>query len=134
MKQEKELIKMENNKILEVNNLKQHFQIGSGSNKSVLKAVDGISFHVYKGEVFSLVGESGCGKTTTGRSLIGLYEPTDDDIKFMGENIYLGTTSLKDLKRKLRHDHKNEVTEINNSDLSDTEKANKIQELKNELA
>lgn len=123
-----------NNVILEVKNLKQHFTIGSGTKKSILKAVDGISFHVNKGEVFSLVGESGCGKTTTGRSLIGLYEPTDGEIKFMGEDIYLGTTSLKDLKRKLRHDHKKEVTEINNSDLSDTEKTNKIQELKNELA
>src|SRR5690554_2184193 len=102
MKQEKELIKMENNKILEVNNLKQHFQIGSGSNKSVLKAVDGISFHVYKGEVFSLVGESGCGKTTTGRSIIKLYEPTDGEVYFLGKRISAGSASLRKELKELK--------------------------------
>jgi len=54
-------------KILEVSNLKQHFRVGVGKHKLKVRAVDGISFDIYKKEVFGLVGESGCGKTTTGR-------------------------------------------------------------------
>ena len=50
--------------ILRVENLKQHFKLGGGRKKAIIKAVDDISFTIYKGEVFSLVGESGCGKTT----------------------------------------------------------------------
>ncbi|NLV77337.1 MAG: ATP-binding cassette domain-containing protein, partial [Tissierellia bacterium] len=52
--------------VLEVKNLKQYFTSGYGKNKVVVKAVDDISFNIYKGETFGLVGESGCGKTTTG--------------------------------------------------------------------
>lgn len=121
---------MENNKILEVNNLKQHFPIGSGSNKSILKAVDGISFHVKKGEVFSLVGESGCGKTTTGRSLIGLYEPTDGDINFLGQNIYAGITSLKEKKKELLKKYKDLINEVKARELDETERTTKIDNLK----
>ena len=58
--------------LLKVENLEQHFKIG----KATIKAVDGVSFEVKKGEVFGLVGESGCGKTTTGRSIIRLYDIT----------------------------------------------------------
>ncbi|WP_010307047.1 ABC transporter ATP-binding protein [Kurthia senegalensis] len=77
-------------KILEVKNLKQHF----GS----IKAVDGISFDVYKGETLGLVGESGCGKSTTGRSIIRLYDITDGEVIFQGENIH-GKKSKKELKK-----------------------------------
>ena len=91
---------MSNEAILKVNNLKQHFKIG---NNQVLKAVDGISFHVNKGEVFSLVGESGCGKTTTGRSLINLYKITDGTIEFQGELTSYGEESdkaaIKEIKK-----------------------------------
>src|SRR5690554_7147922 len=59
-------------KVLEVKNLKKHFYLGSGSGKIVVPAVDDVSFDVYKREVFGLVGESGCGKTTTGRTIIKL--------------------------------------------------------------
>lgn len=76
-------------KILEVKNLTQQF----GS----IKAVDGISFDVYKGETLGLVGESGCGKSTTGRSIIRLYDMTDGEIKFKGEDIN-GKKSKRDLK------------------------------------
>ena len=77
-------------KILEVKNLKQHF----GS----IKAVDGISFDVYEGETLGLVGESGCGKSTTGRSIIRLYDITDGEITFKGKNIH-GKKSKKELKQ-----------------------------------
>ncbi|MCE5171040.1 ABC transporter ATP-binding protein [Paenibacillus profundus] len=70
--------------VLEVKNLKQYFSSGRGRRKTVMKAVDDISFTIYKGETFGLVGESGCGKTTTGRTIIRLYEPTDGEIYFNG--------------------------------------------------
>lgn len=89
--------------ILSVRNLRQHFKSGFGKNKMVVRAVDDVSFDIYKGEVFGLVGESGCGKTTTGRSVIKLYEPTDGEVYFMGERISAGVQSIKDqikLERK----------------------------------
>lgn len=73
--------------VLEVRNLKQYFTSGFGKRKLVVKAVDDISFDIYKGEIFGLVGESGCGKTTTGRSIIRLYEPTEGEIYFKGDLI-----------------------------------------------
>ncbi|MDY0276787.1 MAG: ATP-binding cassette domain-containing protein [Acholeplasma sp.] len=81
--------------VLNVKNLKKHFKIGSGSNGVVLKAVDDISFSIRKGEVFGLVGESGCGKTTTGRTIIRLYSPSDGTIEFTSkENGELKTTII----------------------------------------
>ena len=71
------------NKILEVKGLKQYF----GTGKSPVKAVDGISFDVYEGETLGLVGESGCGKSTTGRSIIRLYDITEGEILFNGKNV-----------------------------------------------
>ena len=73
--------------ILRVEHLKQYFKSGSGRNKIVVKAVDDISFSIYKGEVFSLVGESGCGKTTTGRTIIKLYQSTGGEVHFHGTRI-----------------------------------------------
>lgn len=76
--------------LIEVRNLKQHFISSKGlfSRKvNVLKAVDGIDFTIRKGETFGLVGESGCGKTTAGRTLIKLYEPTEGQILYNGDDI-----------------------------------------------
>lgn len=74
--------------LLEVKNLKKHFHLGGiGKNKKVLTAVDGVNFTIYKGETFGLVGESGCGKTTTGRTIIRLYKPTDGQVIFEGVDI-----------------------------------------------
>ena len=72
--------------LLEVTNLKQHFPI-PGS-KKVVRAVDGVSLFIKKGETFGLVGESGCGKTTTGRSIMRLVEPTSGKIVYDGQTIY----------------------------------------------
>ncbi len=68
--------------VLKVKNLKQYFSQGMGKSKSLVKAVDDISFHINQGETFGLVGESGCGKTTTGRTIIRLYNPTGGEVYF----------------------------------------------------
>lgn len=76
--------------LLDVRHLKQFFRFGRGVYK-YNKAVNNVSFQVYKGEVFGLVGESGCGKTTTGRSIIKLYQITSGDVWFKGVRIAAGT-------------------------------------------
>ncbi|MEG0663870.1 MAG: ABC transporter ATP-binding protein, partial [Clostridia bacterium] len=77
---------MENNKtpLVEVKNLKQYFNVG---HKKYVKAVDDVSFAIKKGETLGLVGESGCGKTTTGRTLLRLHEPTSGQIFYNGIDI-----------------------------------------------
>ena len=77
----------ENEYILEVKNLCQHFSSGHGKNKMVVKAVDDVSFAVRRAETFGLVGESGCGKTTTGRTIIRLYDPTGGEVLFDGRDL-----------------------------------------------
>ncbi|WP_141432794.1 ABC transporter ATP-binding protein [Bacillus sp. 03113] len=82
-------------KLLEIKNLKQHFHVGR---PNMVKAVDGISFDIYKGETLGLVGESGCGKSTTGRSIIRLYDATDGQVLFNGEDVH-GKKSKAELKK-----------------------------------
>ena len=77
--------------LLEVQNLKQYF----GSMRASVKAVDDVSFQIHKGEVLGVVGESGCGKTTTGRSIIKLYDITGGKVFFNGECITVGIPELK---------------------------------------
>ena len=71
--------------LLEVKQLSKYFSI---TNKQVLKAVDGVSFHISKGETFGLVGESGCGKSTAGRTIIGLYNRTSGEVLYKGKNVH----------------------------------------------
>lgn len=85
--------------LLEVVNLKKHFPIKSGvlqQTKGHTKAVDGINLRVHKGETYGIVGESGCGKSTAGRTIIRLYEPTSGQIIFKGNDI------TNEPERKLR--------------------------------
>ena len=79
--------------LLEVKNLKKYFPVG---HKKLLRAVDDVTLSIEKGETLGLVGESGCGKSTLGRTVIGLYEPTDGQILFEGKDV----THLKGKERK----------------------------------
>ena len=72
-------------KILEVKNLKKYFP---AAQKQQLKAVDNVSFDIYEGETLGIVGESGCGKTTCGKTCLGMYPVTDGEILFHGKNIH----------------------------------------------
>ena len=93
---------MENNNevLLKVEHLCQYFRLG----RKDLKAVDDVSFEVRKGETFGLVGESGCGKTTTGRSIIKLYNITSGNVYFKGRRIGAGTRSYKDAIKQAKKD------------------------------
>ena len=73
--------------LVEVEHLKQYFQVRSGFKNMTLKAVDDVSFCIKPGETLGLVGESGCGKTTVGRSLLQLYDPTGGTVRFEGEEV-----------------------------------------------
>ncbi|MGG3956450.1 ATP-binding cassette domain-containing protein [Bhargavaea massiliensis] len=88
-------------KLVEVKNLKQYFKVGKGQ---VVKAVDDVTFDIYKGETLGLVGESGCGKSTTGRTIIGLYEATDGEVLFNGLSVHRKKSAkeAKELKRKMQ--------------------------------
>ena len=89
-----------NENLLEVNHLKQYFDIPTGFFGSVpLKAVDDVSFAIKKGETLGLVGESGCGKTTVGRTLLNLYKPTGGEIIFEGKKI-ADKKSIHDMRKK----------------------------------
>jgi oligopeptide transport system ATP-binding protein len=99
-------------KVLEVKNLKQYFKVGVGNRKMVVKAVDGISFDVYKREVFGLVGESGCGKTTTGRTIIKIYEATDGTVTYNGRIISAGLQGDVERIKKLKRERKYEIMQL----------------------
>ena len=87
-----------NDPIVKIEKLRQYFPVRGGN----VRAVDDVSFEINRGEVFGLVGESGCGKTTLGRSLIGLYQPTGGYIEFNGRPIYNGAKQKNRVYRDYR--------------------------------
>ena len=86
--------------LVKVNQLKKHFTV---KNNRLLKAVDGVSFEIYKGETLGLVGESGCGKSTCGRTIMGIYQPTDGTVEFEGKDVgRMGKRQKKDFFRHVQ--------------------------------
>lgn len=100
----------ENKKVLlKVEHLEQYFKLG----KKTLKAVDAVNFEIYEGEVFGLVGESGCGKTTTGRSIIKLYDITGGSIYFDGSRIAAGINEYKEAIANAKNEYRKIAKDIN---------------------
>ena len=92
------MMEAQKNTLLHVEHLKKYFQVGKGA---VLKAVDDVSFDIRRGETLGLVGESGCGKTTCGRTCIGLYSKTEGMVRFDGEDVHaLSGKSRERFKRR----------------------------------
>lgn len=118
--------------ILSVRNLKTHFSTGIGKNKLTVKAVDGVSFDIFKGEVFGLVGESGCGKTTTGRTIIKLYTPTDGEVYFKGKRITAGTDSIRQQLKDTKKEGKNKIKELKEEQKQALEKSSNPEQTKAE--
>lgn len=100
--------------LLSVQHLQQYFKMGRG----YLKAVDDVNFDVYKGEVFGLVGESGCGKTTTGRSIIRLYNVTGGSVYFKGQRICAGINSYKEAIANAKKQANAAIAELKKQDPS----------------
>ena len=126
---------MENNHevLLKVDHLCQYFRLG----RKDLKAVDDVSFEIRKGETFGLVGESGCGKTTTGRSIIKLYDITSGNVYFKGQRIGAGTRSYQDAIANARADAAKKIkalrAEKNVDEARKAEIRSEIQKINEEL-
>jgi oligopeptide transport system ATP-binding protein len=92
--------------LLDVRNLVKHFAVGGGlfgGRPGIVRAVDGVSFTLRKGETLGLVGESGCGKTTTGRCILQLEQPTSGQIVFEGRDLFgLDATEMRDVRRRMQ--------------------------------
>lgn len=125
VKFKKELV--DQNILLSVRHMKMFFKLGTGVNAPKLKAVHDVSFDVYKGETMGLVGESGCGKTTTGRCLIRLYNITSGSVYYKGQRITAGDRwNRKEIKfsrihmrekvKKLKKEQKDELVGKTNKD------------------
>jgi ABC-type oligopeptide transport system ATPase subunit len=108
--------------LLSVRHLKQFFFFGHGANRQKLKAVSNISFDVHEGECVGIVGESGCGKTTTGRSIIRLYDITSGSIYYRGVRISAGDRWNKKEIKWSRIKGKKQIEELKNSGAADVEK------------
>jgi len=106
--------KQEEQVLLKVENLSQYFPLGN----QTLKAVDHVSFDIKKGEVFGLVGESGCGKTTTGRTIIRIYNPSTGNVYFNGKRIGAGIQDYKEGIKNTKSEEKKTIKEINDAVLN----------------
>ena len=116
---------MQNNNevLLKVDHLCQYFRLG----RRDLKAVDDVSFEIKKGEAFGLVGESGCGKTTTGRSIIKLYNITSGNVYFKGQRVGAGTRSYKDAIKNARTETDKKVKALRAELKENAEKKDEIE-------
>ena len=102
-----------------------------GKRRNRFKAVDNVSFDIYKGEVFGLVGESGCGKTTTGRSIIRLYDITGGSVYFKGHRICAGTNTYKQQIKSINAQRDEEIAVVKaNKDLSKPERKLQLAQIK----
>ncbi|MEC0369938.1 ATP-binding cassette domain-containing protein [Paenibacillus chibensis] len=91
---------MKDNHLIEVEGLKKYFNVGGGK---IVKAVDDINFYIREGETLGMVGESGCGKSTAGRTILRLYEPTAGSVRFNGTDIYkLSPNKMKAMRRDMQ--------------------------------
>ncbi len=119
--------------LLKVDHLCQYFRLG----RRDMKAVDDVSFEIKRGEAFGLVGESGCGKTTTGRSIIKLYNITSGSVYFKGQRISAGTRSYKDAIKSSRDEAAKKIKALRaEKNADDTRKAEikaEIEKINNEL-
>lgn len=94
--------------ILQVKNLRKHFPVDGlfgklGKKKGIVKAVDGVSFDLYEGETYGLVGESGCGKSTTGRTILRLLEPTEGEAIYQNKNIFeYNRAEMREIRKDLQ--------------------------------
>ncbi len=93
--------------LVQVRDLKKHFPISSGiilqRQVGAVKAVDGVSFNIYRGETLGMVGESGCGKSTTGRTVLQLYKPTEGSVVFEGQELTtMGSQDLRKMRRRMQ--------------------------------
>ena len=111
----------EQNILLSVRHLKQFFFFGHGAKRQKLKAVSNISFDVHEGECVGIVGESGCGKTTTGRSIIRLYDITSGSIYYRGVRISAGNRWNKKEIKWTRKKGKQQIEELKNSGAADAD-------------
>ena len=99
-------------KVLQVKNLKKYFRVGSGKRKLNIPAVDGVTFDIYKREVFGVVGESGSGKTTLGRTIIKLYQPTDGTVALNNIAISAGTLSYQEEIKRINKQLADDITSL----------------------
>ncbi len=104
-----------NSVLLEVKNLKKYFPIRLGTfSRAYLKAVDGVSFELKEGETLGLVGESGCGKSTTGRAILRLIEPTGGEVLFQGKNIcQIDKKELRQMRKQMQMIYQDPYASLN---------------------
>ncbi|AIO19535.1 Oligopeptide transport ATP-binding protein OppF [Candidatus Izimaplasma bacterium HR1] len=121
--------------LLRVKNLKKHFLLSRdffGGNEKKVHAVDGIDFHIFKGETFGLVGESGCGKSTTGRTIINLYKNTAGSVYFEDKLISMGFGDIKEEIKEVSKDFKSRIKATEDKSAQD-ELRNEMNEIISEL-
>ncbi len=107
---------MDHRELVKVDSLIKYFNVGGNFkfSRKYLKAVDDISFSIYEGETLSLVGESGCGKTTIGRLILRLIEPTDGNVFFMGKNLQqMDKEQIRDIRREMQIIFQNPFASLN---------------------